>query len=171
MKQLIFVVETNSSTQSDDRYIMKLINHRYDLSKNDIRISFVHMGGKGNYNKNKTLDLINKYKKNNSGESIIFYCFDTDSIGSNQVRKKEFSEEKRFCINKGFLLIWFNLNIEHVLLGKIINASEKKIESIKFWNNSNVLIPTKKLFCENSELEGYSNFYFLLDVHLQRINN
>ncbi len=51
MKQLVFVVETNDKNQSDDRYIKRLITERYDLSSNEIKIQFVHMGGKSNYNK------------------------------------------------------------------------------------------------------------------------
>lgn len=48
MKQLIFVVETTKTIQSDDRYIRKLINFRYDISNNETKIQFVHMEGKVN---------------------------------------------------------------------------------------------------------------------------
>lgn len=38
MKQIIFVVETNASNQSDDRYIKKLIINRYNLINNDVKL-------------------------------------------------------------------------------------------------------------------------------------
>ena len=47
--QLIFVVETNDKTKSDDVYISELIKSRYDLSSNEYVYNFVHMNGKTKY--------------------------------------------------------------------------------------------------------------------------
>ena len=58
--QLIFVVESDEKSQSDYLYIRAVLNNRYKIIKNnDIKISSVFMGGKGNYNKKKTVNKIN----------------------------------------------------------------------------------------------------------------
>ena len=163
MKQLIFVVETNKDTKSDDRYINKLIKERYDFSSNEIKPTFVHMDGKGKYNKPSVISQINKYKKECDGENIILYCFDTDNISANQEDRNKFNEEKNYCHQNGYYLIWFNVDIEYVLLGKIVESNKKKQESIRFYNNKNVPIPNKKLHCDNEDLKGYSNIIKILD--------
>ena len=102
MKQLIFVVETDSNNQSDDRYIKKLINSRYDLSSNEIKTQYVHMGGKSHYDDSAVTSRINKYVKGNKGgENHIIYCFDTDEIESQYKYKEEF-------ISKIRLVVWYN---------------------------------------------------------------
>ena len=163
MKQLIFVVETDSSTQSDDRYIKKLLIQRYDFSSNEIKIQFVHMAGKSKYNSKSVLSLINKYKaENKNSENHIIYCFDTDKIDSDYRYKNEFTEEKQFCDRNNYKLIWFNYDIEYVLLGECIAATKKKQESIKYYNQ-NRTIPMKKLYGKNQEIRGYSNIFLVLD--------
>lgn len=169
MKQLIFVVETNHKNQSDDRYIKRLITKRYDLSSNEIKMQFAHMCGKTNYNKPSVITQINKYlRENKDGENRIIYCFDTDRIDCEQEDVKKFKEEKTYCKNNGYDLIWFDYNIEYVLLGRNVESNKKKEESIKFYNEPKKVIPEKKLFCKNEEQKGYSNIYLVLDKLLPK---
>ncbi len=163
MKQLIFVVETNKDTMSDNRYINKLIKERYDFSSNEIKLRFVHMEGKGKYNKSSVISQINKYKKECDGENIILYCFDTDKISTSLEDRSKFEEEKEYCIKNGYHLIWFNIDIEYVLLDKTVESNKKKQESIKFYKNDNIVIPENKLHSNNEELKGYSNMFRVLD--------
>lgn len=164
MKQLIFVVETTKNNQSDDRYIRKLINLRYDISNNETKIQFIHMEGKSKYNDKSVVFKINKLKKSNKGgENYIIYCFDTDQIDCNQDDIEKFSNEKEFCKSNNYLLVWFNYDIEFVLLGKNVESNKKKQESIKFFNNKEVNISTKKLQSNNENLKGYSNIFLVLD--------
>ena len=167
MRQLIFVVETDSSTQSDDRYLRKLMISRYDFSSNEIKSQFIHMGGKNKFSDKSIISQINKYiKRNNDGDNFVIYCFDTDKIDCLYNYKKEFQEEKNFCDKYGYYMIWFNYDIEYVLLGKIIESNNKKHESMKYYTQKNTDIPIKKLFGKNEESKGYSNVFLILDLLL-----
>lgn len=116
IKQLIFVVETTAENKSDDRYISRLIKERYKIN-DDIKIQYVHMGGKGKFDKKSTTCKINSYiNKNKDGENIIIYCFDTDRIDCSQEDKKAFLNEKKYCEKNGFKFIWFNRTIELSLI-------------------------------------------------------
>lgn len=57
---IIFVVESEKRNQSDNRYIGKLLEKRYDFSQNDVTIRYVNMGGKCNY---KNSSIISQIKK------------------------------------------------------------------------------------------------------------
>ena len=163
MKQLIFVVETSSNNQSDDRYLKKLINSRYDLSSNEIKLQFIHMDGKSYYNDKTVISKIKKYiDENKGGENYITYCFDTDEIDSEYKYKEEFKKEKEYCDAKNYFIVWFNYDIEYVLLGKRVESNKKKQESIKYYNKEQV-IPIKHLFGKNEEIKGYSNIFLILD--------
>lgn len=167
MKQLIFVVETNSTNQSDNRYISKLIVERYDLSNNDIKISFINMGGKGKYKDKAVVSQIKKLsKENKEGTNKVIYCFDTDRIDCNQSDVIMFDKFEQYCSSNQYYLIWFNYNIEYVLLGKKVDSNQKKRESIKFYNDKNIMIPVNKLAYSNKDIKGTSNIYYLLDKFL-----
>ena len=163
MKQLIFVVETDSRNQSDERYVKKLINSRYDLSLNDIKTQYVHMGGKSNYNDDAVISKIDKYiDENEDGENYIIYCFDTDEIALQYKYKEEFIKEKKYCDDHNYYIVWFNCDVEYVLLGKRVESNKKKQESIKYYNHEQE-IPVKKLLGKNEEIKGYSNLFLVLD--------
>lgn len=164
MKQLIFVVETTKTIQSDDRYIRKLINFRYDIGNNETKIQFVHMEGKSKYNDKSVIFKINKLKNTNKGgENYIIYCFDTDQIDCNQDDITMFNNEKDYCKKNNYLLIWFNSDIEFVLLGKSVESNEKKQESIRFFNKKEINVSTLKLQKDNENFKGHSNIFLILD--------
>lgn len=163
MKQLIFVVETDNVAKSDDRYIKRLIIERYELKSNEYKLQFVHMAGKDKYERTSIISEINKLKKECDGENIILYCFDTDKISSDSVDRKKFDNEKNYCFKNGYRLIWFNLDIEYVLLGNSVESSKKKQESIRFNNSDNINLPINKLFSNNEDIKGSSNIYLILD--------
>ncbi len=102
--------------------------------------------------------LNNYVKDNKNGDNYIIYCFDTDRIDCNQEDITKFEDEKMYCNNKKYELIWFNYDIEYVLLGKKIESNKKKQESIKFNNKKKIVISCKKLFCNNERVNG-SNIY------------
>lgn len=167
MKQLIFVVESDAKNKSDNRYIRKLILERYDLTSNDIKIQFVNMGRKYKYKNTSTTTQINKYiRDNKKGQNFVIYCFDTDRIDCEQNDKIVFKLEKEYCTTNNFHLIWFNYDIEYVLLGKAIESSKKKEESIKYQRKT-IIIAYNKLSCKNENQKGYSNIYIVLDDLLQ----
>ena len=128
-KLIVFVVESDISNQSDNRYIKKLLERRYDFSLNDVTIKYVNMGGKGNYKSAKTKKKIKELiSLNKAVPSYIIYCFDTDNINSNIDEKNIFEEELKYCVNNNFSLIWFNYNIEYVLLGCDVEKIRKRMK-------------------------------------------
>ena len=166
MKQLIFVVETNKNAQTDDRYITRLIQDRYDLSSNEYMYNFVHMSGKSNYNKDSVVQQIRKYVKDNKeGENNVIYCFDTDKIDTSNEAVSCFDNEKKYCEICKYEMIWFYYNIEFVLLGRIVEESKKKQESINYYKMKTIDYNIQKL-SQSREIKGCSNIFSVLDRHL-----
>lgn len=171
MKQLIFVVESDHKAQTDNQYIKKLIYERYDLTNNDVKIQFVNMGSKTKYNDKGIINKIKNYQKYGKDfENFVIYCFDTDKIDSSNDEKERFNIEKEYCKKNNYLLIWFNYNIEYVLLGKNIESSSKKREAIKFYKSESIKIKIDNLQVDNDERCGCSNIYLILDKLLQTKN-
>ena len=167
---IIFVVESEKRNQSDNRYIGKLLEKRYDFSQNDVTIRYVNMGGKCNYKKSSVISQIKKIVNiDRKIENHVIYCFDTDKIDSNYDEKTRFEEELEYCFKNNYSLIWFNYNIEYVLLGYDVEKNEKKNKSISFANNKKQnIIDDKKLLEENAYKKGYSNFYAVMDKLLTK---
>ena len=158
MKQLIFAVESDSRAKTDDRYIYKLVLYQYDLSDKDTKIQFVHMGGKNKFDDKSTRKQI----KNRSGKNVVLYCFDTDKIDHNQTDIKTFKAEKDHCHMTNSELIWFNYDIEYVLLGKHIDSNINLNESIKLLGKNMVRINISNLKCENENCCGKATFISFL---------
>lgn len=163
MKQLIFAVESDSRAKTDDRYIYKLVLYRYDLSDKDTKIQFVHMGEKNKFDDKSIRKQINNYiNENRSGKNVVLYCFDTGKIDHNQTDIKTFKAEKDHCHMTNSELIWFNYDIEYVLLGKHIDSSIKLKESIKILGKNMVRINISNLKCENENCCGKATFISFL---------
>lgn len=121
------------------------------------------MGGKNHYDDDAVTSRIHKYVAENvEGENYIIYCFDTDEIALQYKYKEEFIKEKKYCDYHNYYIVWFNYDIEYVLLGKRVESNKKKQESIKYYNHEQE-IPFKKLFGKNEEIKGYSNLFLVLD--------
>lgn len=85
------------------------------------------------------------------------------------MKKTRFEEELEYCSTNNYSLIWFNYNIEYVLLGYDVEKNEKKNKSISFANNKKQnIIDDKKLLEENAYKKGYSNFYAVMDKLLTK---
>ncbi|MBR5420675.1 MAG: hypothetical protein IK115_05960 [Lachnospiraceae bacterium] len=124
--QIVLVVEANEKAQTDYIYIKSILNHVYNIRlRNDIKISPVFMGGKGNYEKvsNKINKLVKAY--NYIGESCVIYCFDTDKYDSDTGDEKALHDEMQYCADNGYEFVWFCHDIEEVFLGKSVSNSEK----------------------------------------------
>jgi len=169
MKQLIFVVETNSSNKSDDRYISRLIKERYDLSSKDIKIQFVHMAGKSKYADKSVTTKIKKFvSENNNGSNFVIYCFDTDRIDCESCDKEKYNDEKNYCIKNKYKLIWFYYDIEYVLIGRSVESNQKYNESKRFNTSRSFNVNVSKLMSSGPEKKGYSNVYYILDKLLPK---
>ena len=91
--QLIFCVETNKKCKSDYIYIKNTIDRFYSLDQAWIKLSFIYMDGKGNYDtlKNwKNIDRkIHDYSASSkSNHSKVIFCFDCDDYDTKSEDKK-----------------------------------------------------------------------------------
>ncbi len=156
--QIIFVVETNKITKSDDRYVSKLISQLYDLSKNDVQFQYVHMGTKYRYNKPSVLKEIKEYiQQNKNGINHVVYCFDTDRIDNDQVQVEALKKYENFCIQNGFYFVWFCYDIETVFLGHSVPDNEKEKESRDFFRKKFELEKSLKLRLSKNKDDIKSN--------------
>ncbi len=139
--QLIFVVEADEKSRSDYIYIKSIVDEIYGTQQsNDIKLSPVFMGGKGNYKKNSILKQINNlqkaYKRN--GETKVIYCFDTDKYESNVGNKNELSMEEKFCRDNSYEFAWFCHDVEEVFLGRSVDDSKKTEEARHYLSGEGV---------------------------------
>lgn len=105
---------------------------------------------------------------NKDGSNFVIYCFDTDRLDINSVDKKDFENQLSFCQEKNYYLIWFNYDIEYVLLGKTIEKNKKKQESINFYKSKKIQIKEENLLKCDYNLNGCSNIYLVLDNILRK---
>lgn len=77
MKLVIFCVETNPQSNTDPQYIDKAVKYFYKID-NNVKIKYVYLGGKGNYDKKSKLQEINKLLKiKHFKHKSVIYCIDT----------------------------------------------------------------------------------------------
>ena len=131
--QLILVVESDEKSRSDFIYINSVLNELYDIRlRNDIKITPVFMGGKGNYKRvsGKIKKFQQAYKRN--GKSYVIYCFDTDKYDTNPEEQRILKDEEKYCNDNGFEFVWFCHDIEEVFIGKSVLNSEKTAKAIQY---------------------------------------
>ena len=161
--QLIFVVETNDKTKSDDVYISELIKSRYDLSSNEYVYNFVHMNGKTKYDSSPVKTGIKKLcSLNKFGDNVIIFCFDTDRIDIKAEDTNFMNKVEQYCIDNSYKYVWFCYDIECVFLGNSIQDAQKKSESLKYIKN-NKKNYNQALLKSNTKSEHHSNILCVLD--------
>ena len=176
--QILFVVETNDIVKTDDPYYSWILRSFYgdyfsrqgfdDIS---IKFDFVHMDGKTNYNKKKTLFEINsKTKMFADGRTFVVYCFDYDKNSSQNVTFLE--ETKLYCDKNGYFMSVCYREIEDVLN---IPPGKSKAERVRLFIKrpySKNAIDKKNLSYELSNLThefGRSNICLVIDKILSII--
>ena len=131
-KQIIFVVETDNRSRTDDVYIIHLLKSCFDLTNNDVTYKFIHLGAKTKYNKVNVQKKIKYYvNQNKKGSNHIIICMDTDNIEFDVSEVKFLKEVENYCSSNNYEFVWFCREIEEVFLDKIIDDNEKIKESIK----------------------------------------
>lgn len=127
--QLIFVVETNKSCNSDWIYIKETIEQFYSYERTQIKFTPIYMDGKGNYIK-KQKEVEKKIKQysatSDKNQSRVIYCFDCDEYDRKQEDLNFLNDAKLFCQNAGYEFVWFCKDIEQVYIGKQVDDSMKK---------------------------------------------
>lgn len=168
--QLIFCVETNKKTKSDWYYLNSLIQQFYCVDTS-VKLSVVYMDGKNKYKQKSVLNDIKELHNMFRGDNTyVIYCFDTDDIVNSPKALSFMKEVEDYCLRNVFDLVWFNRDIENVLLGKSVSNSEKATYAIDYVRKkSYVHLNVKMVEKENRYIEG-SNLFNVLDKYLTRKN-
>lgn len=158
--QLILVLETRKSCNSDYRYIKATIDYFYKPRSFSIRPI---------YAKNKSELLSQERKINNEkhkydGRSVVVICADFDR--KNDPLNDELIE---YCKENNYALIWMNLNVEHVFLNDK-NVVNKEKASINFLKNSDLILSKLENLNNNDCLNCIcsSNILCILDKYLEK---
>jgi hypothetical protein len=171
--QIIFVMEADEKSRSDYFYIRSVLDKWYDFrSRNDVKISEVFMGGKGNYNKKKVVNSIQSkagyYRM--TGETHVIYCFDTDKYDSIPAEKIMFQCEKEYCEEHGYEFVWFCQTIEDVFLGNIVSKSEKTDSAKRFKIRGGIKDVKIDNLTADTIARKKSNLITVLDKYLTRVS-
>ena len=162
--QMIFIVETNEKTKSDNRYIRKLLDCIYDKTSNRIQFQFIEMGTKYQYNSYKVVSKRDAFiRLNADGINHVIYCFDTDRIDINVDHIRELREREEFCTKNNYKFVWSCYDIENVFLGYSVSDKDKKKESENFYRKKFILTP-KMINClsSGSKTNRHSNILTVL---------
>ena len=166
MKLVVFCVETDRKAQIDTKYIDKAIREFY-LIDNNIKVSYIYLNGKGNYNKKSITNQIKEKFSGDFDEKHVVYCIDLDSqADSNVIEVNE--KIKEYCIELKYNLVWFCRDIEEVFLHKKVNQSIKVEESNKFSRTKGLCKANIQTLSSNFETPKHSNLLLVLDNFMTR---
>lgn len=164
--QLIFVVETNKSCNSDWIYIKETIEQFYSYERTQIKFTPIYMDGKGNYIK-KQKEVEKKIKQysatSDKNQSRVIYCFDCDEYDRKQEDLNFLNDAKLFCQNAGYEFVWFCKDIEQVYIGKQVDDSMKKKEATNFKASQFIKSVNKKSLSEKLYRIKTSNILNILN--------
>ena len=171
-KQLIFVTESNQQSKSDYMYIRAFIERFFVVDQN-VRIVPIYMNGKGNFNSQTVEKKIGTaVKEYINGESIVVYCYDTDSINSDPYHQEFDKQINDYCQEKKYKIVYFCRDIEEVFVGKIIGKNEKKITAERFLRSRNIEKIDPEKFKSVKKKEKTSNLYLVLsDILVAKESN
>ncbi len=134
MIELIIIMETRSSSKTDWMYIKSTIDYYYKPRSYSLKKIFA---------KTKTELIKQDTKINNQiissqriSKVIIFADYDRNEELNSILAK--------YCIDNKYDLVWMNLDVEDVYLGRQISKKDKIKEAISFQKVSNELFPNFK---------------------------
>jgi len=166
MKLVVLCVETDQKAQTDDKYIDKVIRQFYIID-NNIKIAYVHMNGKGNYNKKTVANQIKKWFSGDFDERHVAYCIDIDNQADSAIIEQNKKIEE-YCMSLNYDLIWFCRDIEEVFLHKRISKSDKIGESNKFMRVQGMGKATETSLSSKYQVTKSSNLLCILDSCMDR---
>ena len=159
--QLILVLETRSSCESDYKYIKSALDYFY--GSRTFKISKIFATNKSELLKkdNRINYLIKKY----NGESIVVICADYDRVDD-----PDNSKIINYCSSKKYDLVWMNLDVEEVFLGKQIKNKEKKKAADDFLKISSQVFKTIKTLNVENPLSTHpaSNLLCVMNNHFKK---
>ena len=159
--QLVLVLETRASCESDYRYIKSAIDFFY--IERSFKLTKIFANNKTELIKQekKISECKNKY----NGETVVVICADYDRESdtfNNQL--------SNYCADNCFELVWMNLDVEEVFLGKQIPNRLKNKESINFLKRKDFLLSSiQTLNAPNpTTFHPASNLLIIIDKYLKR---
>ncbi len=166
MKLLVLCVETDKEAQTDTKYIDKTIRQFYVID-NNIKIAYVYMNGKGNYDNRAVTSQIKRQYSGDFEERHVVYCIDIDNMADAEVIEQN-NKIEAYCNNLGYDLVWFCRDVEEVYLHKRVDKSEKVNEAKKFSRLYNLGKATEVTLTANCQTQFKSNLLLVLDNFMTR---
>ena len=166
MKLLVLCVETDKDAQTDTKYIDKTIRQFYAID-NNIKIAYVYMGGKGNYDNRAVISQIKRQYSGDFEEKHVVYCIDIDNMADAEVIEQN-NKIKVYCDSLNYDFVWFCRDVEEVYLHKRVDKSEKVSEAKKFSRLSDLGKATEGSLSANSTTQYKSNLLLVLDSFMTR---
>lgn len=159
--QIILLVETRASCESDYRYIKSAIDYFY--VERSFKLSKIYAKNKSELIQSgkKIHALIGKYP----GNSVVIVCADYDR-GNDPLNKEIIA----YCVKNSYELVWMNLDVEEVFLGKQIPDKKKNKESLRFLTIKNSVLSSIETLDIIDPMAKHpaSNLLRVLDKYLQR---
>ena len=160
MIELVIVMETRASSKSDWMYIKSTIDYYYKPRTYSLKKIFAKT--KTELIKQDT--KINNQISNTQRTSKVIICADYD-------RDEEINLIiKKYCTDNSYDLVWMNLDVEDVYLGRQVSKNCKTKEAISFQKISDKILPKLENLSINDplSLRHSSNILVILDKYLER---
>lgn len=160
--QVILVLETRSSAKTDFMYIKAAFDHFYGTRVAQLSKIFAKNKSELIKQDKKILEKTNRY----NGSSIVVVVADFDR--GNDVLNSQIIQ---YCNNKGYRLVWMNLDVEEVFLGVQIPDKLKTKTATDFQKKKNVNISANVNLNVVNPLKRHpaSNFLNIFDKYFKRI--
>ena len=159
--QIILVVETRASCQSDYKYIKSAIDYFYVERKSQISKVFAKT-------KSELINCdakISHYKTKYPGASEVIICADYDNSNNSDNIKIQ-----QYCASRGYDLVWMNTDVEDVFLGKRVSSRTKSKELMNFLKHKEKFLSANTVLDNPTPLvkRPASNLLNVLDKYLKR---
>ena len=170
--QLIFVVESDSTSKTDWIYIKSTIEYFFKIGNSDYKLTPIYMGGRGNYDSKKISrsieEKVKSYKAGGTNNtSKVIYCFDCDKYDTEPEDCEFLYKAKSYCEKNGYEFVWFCRNVEHVFLGKHVINRDKTKESSKFKSGKKYMDLNSETFSGKVYTDKRSNLFLVLENNLE----
>jgi len=163
MKELILILETRPSNRSDYMYVKSTLDYYYGSRSYGITPIYAK-------SKSQLMDQESRIKKaikESKRFPVVILFADVDN------KEEKLNENiAKYCKENDYDLVWMNLNIEDVYLGKMVETKSKAKEAFKFQLKKDSIFPTMHNLSEEEPLKhkGTSNILKILDKYLTRSN-
>lgn len=161
MRQLIFVLEANSSSRTDYFYVKKCLDSVY--GERAFKLTSIYAGCKSKLfqQEKRILDFERRYE----GKTNVVVVSDIDE--NDELQNQKLVD---YCKRNSFKLVWMNLDIEDVFWGKKVKKNEKEALARKYLGCYERMIQEAKLRNADPFSERHSsNLLTIIDSCLKEI--